>query len=97
VGEPTVTTHFGPAPDAGWPQVSGVDRLAFSFDVTDASGETTHSVAVFLRRGRALLGVYFSRPDAPPSVQGRTTLPDVVTLFANRLAKLPVEAVSTTA
>jgi hypothetical protein len=97
VGEPTVTTRFGAAPDTGWPQVSSVERLAFSFDVTDASGETTHSVAVFLRRGRALLGVYFSRPDAPPSVQGRTTLPDVVTLFANRLAKLPVEAVSTTA
>ncbi|HZQ79283.1 MAG TPA: hypothetical protein VFE55_18270 [Acidimicrobiia bacterium] len=97
VGEPTVTTHFGPAPDAGWPQVTSVERLAYSFDVTDTSGETTHQVAVFLRRGRALLGVYFSRPDAPPSVQGRTTLPDIVNLFAARLAKLPVEAVSTTA
>jgi len=97
VGEPTVTTRFGPAPDAGWPQVSSVERLAFSFDVTDASGETSHSVAVFLRRGRALLGVYFSRPETPPTVQGRATLPDIVNLFAARLAKLPVEAVSTTA
>jgi hypothetical protein len=97
VGEPTVTTRFGPAPDGGWPQVASVDRLAFAFDQTDSSGETTHSVAVFLRRGRALLGVYFSRPDSPPSVQGRSSLPDIVNLFAARLAKLPVEAVSTTA
>ncbi|HKN39005.1 MAG TPA: hypothetical protein VJ456_07855 [Acidimicrobiia bacterium] len=97
VGEPTVTTRFGPAPDAAWPPVSSVERLAFAFDQTNASGETSHSVAVYLRRGRALLGIYFSQPDSPPAVQGRTTLADIVNLFAARLAKLPVAAVSTTA
>jgi hypothetical protein len=97
VGEPTVTTHFGPAPDAAWPPVPSVERLAFAFDTTNATGETSHSVAVFLRRGRALLGLYFSRPDRPPAVQGRTSLADIVNLFAGRLAKLPVAAVSTTA
>ena len=32
VGQPTVTTKFGPAPDGAWPQVPGVERLAFEFD-----------------------------------------------------------------
>jgi hypothetical protein len=98
VGQPTVTTKFGPTPDAAWPQVAGVERLAFAFDSTSPSGETSHSVAVYLRRGRALLGVYFSHADAPTAVvQGKTALPEIVDLFAERLAKLPVAAVSTTA
>jgi hypothetical protein len=98
VGLPTVTTRFGPAPDTDWPQVPSVERLAFAFESVDASGESTHSVAVYLRRGRALLGVYFSHADAPTAVvQGKTALGDIVTIFANRLAKLPVAAVSTTA
>jgi len=97
VGEPTVTTHFAPAPDATWPPVASVERLAFAFDTTNSTGQTSRSVAVYLRRGRALLGVYFSQPDSPPVVQGQTTLPDVVKVFADRLAKLPVAAISTTA
>lgn len=98
VGQPTVTTHFDPAPDGAWPQVPSVERLAFAFDTTNATGETGHSVAVYLRRGRALLGVYFSHPDSSAAVvEGKTSLPDIVTLFANRLAKLPVSAISTTA
>jgi hypothetical protein len=98
VGLPTVTTRFGPAPDAGWPVVPSVERLAFAFDTIDANGETDHSVAVYLRRGRALLGVYFSHADAPTAVvEGKTALGDIVTVFANRMAKLPVGAVSTTA
>jgi hypothetical protein len=98
VGLPAVTTHFGPAPDTAWPQVATVERLAFSFDSTDGSGDTDHSVAVYLRRGRALLGVYFGHADAPSAVvEGHTALADIVTIFANRLAKLPVDAISTTA
>jgi hypothetical protein len=98
VGQPTVTTRFGPAPDAAWPQVASVERLAFSFDTISRSGETSHSVAVYLRRGRALLGVYFSHADAPSAVvEGHTALADIVNVFANRLAKLPVAAISTTA
>jgi hypothetical protein len=55
-------------------------------------------VAVYLRRGRALVGVYFSNPDSTTAVvEGHTTLPDIVNVFAARLAKLPVAAVSTTA
>jgi hypothetical protein len=97
-GEPPVTTRFGPAPDTGWPQVPTVERLAYAFDSISASGEKTHSVAVYLRRGRALLGVYFSHADAPTAVvEGHTALGEIVNVFANRLAKLPIEAVSTTA
>jgi len=92
-------TRFGPAPDGAWPQVPTVERLAFAFETVDpTSGETDHSVAVYLRRGRALLGVYFSHADAPTAVvEGKTALGDIVNIFANRLAKLPVAAVSTTA
>jgi hypothetical protein len=98
VGEPTVTTRFGPAPDGAWPQVPSVERLAFAFDTTDATGAISHSVAVYLRRGRALLGVYFSNPDSMSAVvEGHTTVRDIVNVFATRLAKLPVGAVSTTA
>jgi hypothetical protein len=98
VGQPAVTTKFGPAPDGAWPQVPTVERLAFAFTSTDTTGQTTQSVAVYLRRGRALLGVYFSHTDAPTAVvQGHTALGEIVNLFAQRLAKLPVEAVSTTA
>jgi len=98
VGQPTVTTRFGPAPDGAWPQVPGVERLAFAFDSTGTTGEKTSSVAVYLRRGRALLGVYFSHTDAPTAVVGgHTALAEIVNVFADRLAKLPVAAVSTTA
>ncbi|HEV3365208.1 MAG TPA: hypothetical protein VG795_13895 [Acidimicrobiia bacterium] len=91
-------TRFGPAPDTDWPQVPSVERLAFAFDTVDSSGETDHSVAVFLRRGRALLGVYFSHADAPTAVvDGKTALGEIVNIFAARLAKLPVAAISTTA
>ena len=92
------TTRFGPAPDADWPQIPTVERLAFAFQTTDTSGDTDHSVAVFLRRGRALLGVYFSHTDAPTAVvEGKTALGEIVNIFASRLAKLPLAAISTTA
>jgi hypothetical protein len=98
VGLPSVTTRFSAAPDGDWPPVASVERLAFAFETTDDSGDTTKSVAVYLRRGRALLGVYFSHTDNPTAVvEGQTALGDIVTIFANRLAKLPVAAISTTA
>ena len=90
VGEPTTTTRFNPAPDASWPQVQGVDRLAFDFVTTDDSGQSQHSVAVYLRRGRVLMGVYFPRPDGPqPAVGGQTSIAGIVRLFATRVAQVP--------
>lgn len=96
VGEPTVTTVFGPAPDASWPRTAGVDRQAYAFTTTDASGTSGRSMAVYLKRGRILLGVYFpqaARPQAP--VAGQTTPAAIVKVFQDRLAALPVSATGT--
>ena len=96
VGEPTVTTHFDAAPDARWPAPpAGVDRLAFSFTVTDQQGHAIPSLAVYLRRGRALMGVYFSQPNATqPAIAGQTPIPGIVNVFATRLAQLSASTVN---
>ena len=95
VGEPTVTTHFNAAPDGNWASTPTVDRLAYSITTTDQSAQVNHSVAVYLRRGRALMGVYFSQPDATQTpVAGQATLAGIATLFANRMAQLPASVVN---
>ena len=95
IGEQTVTTHFNPPPDGAWPQVATVQRLAFDFNTTDQSGQSQRSLAVYLRRGRVLLGVYFNQPDAAqPSVAGQTTIPGIVNIFATRMAQLPASLVN---
>jgi hypothetical protein len=97
VGEPTVTTKFDAAPDAGWPSVPAVDRQAYSFTTTDQSGKSIPGVAVYLRRGRALMGIYFAQPAmAQPAISGQTTVPGIVNLFASRLAQLPASVVGAT-
>ena len=68
MSEPTSTTHFNAAPDANWPATATVDRVAFDMVTTDVAGDTNHSVAVYLRRGRVLLGLYFHSPDGPLTV-----------------------------
>lgn len=89
VGEPTVTTHFNAAPDATWPQTPGVERLAFSFTTVDQSGRSTPGLAVYLRRGRALVGVYFAQSALPqqPSVGDQTTVQGIAGVFAGRLGQ----------
>jgi hypothetical protein len=95
VGEPAVKTTFNPAPDGSWPQVATVSRQAYDFTTTDDQGNSRHSVAVYLRRGRALMGVYFSNPDGPQSpVAGQTTISGIVNVFANRMAQLPASTVN---
>jgi len=94
VGEPTVTTKFDPAPDAAWASVPTVDRQAYSFTTTDQSGKSFPGLAVYLRRGRALIGLYFAQPaTAQPAISGQTTIPGIVNLFATRLAQLPAPVV----
>jgi hypothetical protein len=94
VGEPTVITKFNPAPDGSWPQTATVNRLAFDFTSTDSSGQSYHSVAVYLQRGRALMGVYFSEPDSPQiTVAGQNTISGIVGVFAGRMAALPTSVV----
>ena len=90
VGEPTVTTTFNPAPDASWPAVAGVSRLAFDFTTTDELGNASHVVAVYLHKGRVLLALYFddgSNIAAP--VAGASTLPGIVQVFEQRVAAVP--------
>ncbi|HEX3426716.1 MAG TPA: DUF2510 domain-containing protein [Acidimicrobiales bacterium] len=95
VGEPTATTHFNAAPDSSWPQTATVTRQAYDFDSTDALGSTQHQVAVYLRRGRALMGVYFSNPDSPQvPVAGQDTIEGIAQVFAQRMANLPASVVN---
>ncbi len=94
-GEAPVTTTFEAAPDGSWPQTPTVDRLAYSFHTTDATGQSDHSVAVYLRRGRILLGIYFPQPDGTqPAIGGHTTIEGIVEFFATRIAQLPASTVN---
>ncbi|MFI5047627.1 MAG: hypothetical protein ACHQIG_11240 [Acidimicrobiia bacterium] len=95
IGEPTIITKFNAGPDSSWPQVATVDRLAYDFVTTDASGRSQHSIAVYLRRGRVLMGVYFAQPDtAIPAIGGQNTTSGIVDLFAQRIAQLPASVVN---
>jgi hypothetical protein len=95
VGQPTVITKVNPPPDGGWPQVPSVERLAYDLTTTDEQGQSQRTLAVYLLRGRALIGVYFAHPDGPQqAVNGETTVPGIVNVFANRLAQLPADVVN---
>lgn len=90
VGGDTQTTRFRPAPDGAWHRTPSVERLAYDFVSTFPTGESSHSVAVYLRRGRMLMGLYFAQPDAPQeAVGGRTTIAGIVGVFEARMAKVP--------
>ena len=95
VGEPTAATRFRPPPDPNWPRTATVDRLAYDMVTTDTNtGTASHSMAIYLRRGRALVGLYFTRPDGPQTaVAGRTTVAGIVAVFEARLAKVPAELI----
>jgi len=95
VGQPAVTTRFNAPPDGAWAQTPTVERVAFDFVTTDAAGQSRHSIGVYLRRGRVLMGVYFARPDgAQPAVAGQTSVAGIVNVFATRLAQLPASVVN---
>ena len=95
VGEPSVATQFSAAPDGSWPQVATVERVAFDFVATDGLGQSQHYTTAYLRRGRALMGIYFSQPGGPQAaVDGQTTTAGIVNVFAARMANLPLSAVN---
>jgi hypothetical protein len=96
VGEPTAITKFREAPDKSWPKNSGVQRQAYSFVTTDPqTRESVPGIAVYLRRGRALMGVYFAKPNgAQVPIDGKTAIPDIVALFETRMAGLPESVVN---
>ena len=88
------SVKLNPTPDGAWPQVPTVDRLAFDFVSTDQAGTASHDVAVYLRRGRVLMGVYFYFPAADQvTIAGQTTLAGITNVFATRMANLPAAVV----
>lgn len=92
-----VLSTFAPNPDSAWsPPPPGVERLAYDILMVYEGGEVARTVAVYLRRGRMLLGVYFFvQPDAGiPVVQGQRTLDGIVGVFATRLSELSKSVVS---
>jgi hypothetical protein len=92
-GESTTTT-FNAAPDSSWPQTPTVNRVAYDVTITEPATPPRRLVAVYLQRGRALLGVYFSQPEGVQvPVEGKTTIPEIVGVFAGRLAALPTSVV----
>ena len=96
MGTGSEATRFNAPPDTGWQDTPGVDRLAYDLERTDQTGTKDRSIVVYLRRGRALMGVYFyvSGQATQPSVRGRTNVEDIVSIFASRLADLPQAAVN---
>jgi len=91
VGEETVTTKFSAPPDRAWSRTPTVERLAYDFvSVSPASKDQTRSIAVYLRRGRVLMGIYFADPGGTqPSVAGHSTVEGIVGVFEARIAALP--------
>jgi hypothetical protein len=93
VGGGTAETVFKAAPDSTWARTKSVERQAYSFDTTQA-GTTSSSIAVYLRRGRVLMGVYFPQPNgAQPAVDGKTSVESIVGVFEARMARLPAKVV----
>jgi hypothetical protein len=96
-GLPNSKTTFTAPPDGSWPAVAGVERLAYAFTTADQQGTTDASIAVYLRHGRAFLGLYFSNPgQTEPAIAGKTTVEGIVEVFEQRLAQLPAGAVNAT-
>ncbi len=94
VGQPTAITTFHAPPDSAWPQTPTVTRQAYDLTSEDTSGEKTRTIAVYLQRGRALVGVYFPQHEGPQiPVEGQTTIEGIVGVFAGRLAALPTSVV----
>jgi hypothetical protein len=94
-GGTTVTTKLGAAPDRSWAPFANVERIAFDVNTTDQTGRRDHSVAVYLRRGRVLMGVYFATAAATqPMVAGETSLAGISRVFASRIAELPASVVN---
>jgi hypothetical protein len=95
IGEPDVITKFSAPPDAAWGNTPSVQRQAYAFVTTDPqTGESAPGIAVYLRRGRALLGLYFSNPTgAQIPIDGQKTMKQIVSVFESRMAQLPQSVV----
>jgi hypothetical protein len=97
VGEPTAITKFSAPPDTSWPKTPTVERQAYSFVTTypKTNVPPTQSTAVYLRRGRALMGLYFAQPTkAQIPIEGQRAIRQIVAVFEKRMAQLPESVVN---
>ena len=77
-----------------WPQTPTVERQAYSMvSTTRPATSPGPSIAVYLRRGRALLGLYFTQPSgSQPAVAGQRTIEGIVGVFAARWPSCPLRS-----
>lgn len=88
-----LTWRFGDAPDAGWPDQPGVRRQAYAFTVTTSDGQDFVSNAVYLQRGRMILGLYSTPPEATSTtIRNAPDEQRYVEVMTNRLSELPEES-----
>jgi len=89
----TVSTTVTSGVDSSWAGTPGVDRLAYLVTRTDDTGSENSTLVVYLRRGPLFIGVYFPKSSGEQmSVEGATTIPDIVTIFEKRLLNPPTDA-----
>lgn len=89
-GTPVETTVTEDA-DRNWHTTPGVERLAYTVADTDMiSGAESQQVVVYLRRGPLFMGLYFPNASGKQMpVEGKTTIPEIVRIFEERLLNTP--------
>ena len=95
-GGAALRTLFNPTPDRGWAAPPpGIERLVFDMLVVDEQGRGARTAAIYLRRGRILLGLYYYLlPNQPlPAIEGQTTVEGITNVFAARLGALSPKVV----
>ncbi len=98
LGPPANMTTLLRRPDASWPSVPGVQRLAYDQKIATVGKPSFEVITVFLRRGRVLLGVYFEfsgkkTKTLPTKIDGLWSLELITHVFEERVAALPPSAV----
>ncbi|MEP7055018.1 MAG: hypothetical protein ABI912_07190 [Actinomycetota bacterium] len=85
-----------PGIDKSWPQVEGVERVAYDVPIAGSTGAEQRTAAVYMRHGRTLLALYFRTLDVLPApIAGQKTVADATAALAKRLAAIPTSAATT--
>jgi hypothetical protein len=90
-GPPAVKTTLTPPADSSWPSVAGLQRLVFRVSVNERSEPAQTHWAIYVRRGRILLGIYLNGTSTNLTfpIDGQHSLAGIVNVLAKRLAALP--------
>jgi hypothetical protein len=91
---PPLRFRFGPAPDAQWRAVKGVDRFAVDVRVNDQEGRVEPGTLVYQTHGRVLVALYTSDDKTNAATLSRSVqaFTDVI---AHRMLTLPSDIVDT--